>query len=378
MILAIEPLLSLFLQTQNYQISELTSKIKEVFLSTYKLPLERIIYLRKYSGKDNLKGILDYLPKSTTIREYNDINDHELSKENQFILGPLNMEELTSYYRKIFKNSIPTYPIVHPILASKFYRNVMFDPFIPFHIYIPESSINLISRFDFESYFSEKNVSHVIIKDEYGFHTGQMVAYQLVPVGSINKKIIDFAKIAGRIEDFGGIIIEEFIGDLESEVYKCHIYGEIIPKEIIKYKIYLDGLEGVFKSYTPGEKSLLQKVDSEVGEIDQDIINKLNPIIKQHLPYLFASLDFIIDKNNKLPKVIDVNSIAGSLGEVQEMIRSNDHNSFEFFYNRCLNLPKNEFRNQIQYLDYLENQYYDLKTLEGIFSVKDGKKHKLL
>ena len=60
------------------------------------------------------------------------------------------------------------------------------------------------------------------------------------------------------------------------------------------------------------------------------------------------------------------------------MIRSNDHNPFEFFYNRCVNLPKNEFNNQIEYLDYLENQYYDLKTLEGIFSVKDGKKHKLL
>lgn len=367
MILVIEPLLKTFLPRIIYTVSDLINEIKKE-LEKADQPLERIIYLRKYTGKGLIKGILDYIDPNTLILPVGAIKNLDFSQIDNFIIGPLNMEELDSYYQFIFQNNVSVYPIVHPILASKFYKNLMFYPWIPKHAYIPENSLHLISNFDFDQYFDNLHITNVIFKDEYGFHTGQMVPYELIKVGDVNKKIQEYVGYASRVEDFGGILIEEFIGNKISTIYKTHIFGKIIPQESIKYTVYLRGLEGTFKSYNPAKADLLEKVDSEPFDTDQKILGKLNPLVKKFLPYLFASLDYVLDSEGN-PVVIDVNSIAGSLGEIQAMLESNNHNPFEFFYTNCQSYSQTEYKNQKEYFDNLKEQYQKLKILEGIFNV---------
>lgn len=375
MILVVEQLLSLFLQVKEYSIRDLITKTKAELLKE-DVSLERIIYLRKYSGRDQLKGILEYIPENSPIIDFDKIHAYEKLHESNVVLGPLNIEELTSYYQKLFKNEKSVYPIVHPILASKFFKNIIFYPWIPKHVYIPEGSIHLIQKFDFDEYFKNLHVDYVIVKDEYGFHTGQMVPYTLIKIGNINKGIKSYTDYADKIDNFGGVIVEEFIGNKTSIVYKNHIFGEIIPHESIKYTVHLNRLEGVLKSYSPAEKSLLEKVESEPHDTNSLVLEKLNPLIKKYLPYLFSSFDFVMNEEQN-PIVIDVNSIAGSLGEIQEMIGTNDHNPFEFFYIKCKTFPNNEFTKQEEYLKELNKKYIELKLLEGIYTVINGKIKKL-
>ena len=375
MILIIEPLLNMFVNSEGKNNRDLINDIKEQ-LNNSDLPLERRIYLRKYTGSDSLKGILDYLPDNSKLIEISNVKKIDFHINSNFVIGPLNIEELDSYYNFMFEKEKSVYPIVHPVLASKFFKNLAFYPWIPKHIYIPENSLRLIKNFDFDSHFKNLGVNVVILKDEYGFHTGQMVPYILVKVGRINERIRDYSSYASKIENFGGIIIEEFIGNEISTVYKNHIFGKIIPHESIKYTVHLRGLEGIFKSYNPKNADLLEKVESNIHDTDKDFVDKLDPIIQKYFPYLFASFDYVLDQKGN-PVVIDVNSIAGSLGEIQEMIGSNDHNPFEFFYEQCQNYPQDQFKKQREYMNFLNEQYVILKTLEGIFSFINGKIRKI-
>ena len=96
MILVVEPLLSLFLKVKDYSIKDLMVKIK-MELVKKDLPLERVIYLRKYSGKNQLKGILDYIPENSQILDFKSMKNNATINESNVILGPLNMEELSLY-----------------------------------------------------------------------------------------------------------------------------------------------------------------------------------------------------------------------------------------------------------------------------------------
>lgn len=363
MILTIENLLNYFLSISSYSRNDLVSKIKKFYLSNTDISLEKNIYLRKYTGKNELNGILDYLPEEISIYDF----EHFPSLDYpDLILGPLNIEEAGLYYSQLFKEQSSVYPIIHPLLASKFYRNEMFSPLVPENVYIPQNSYPLINKFEFTKYFKERNIEYVIIKDENGFHTGQMVPYIITPIDDISEELRKYKHSIESIDNFGGLIIEEFVGSTHSEIYKCHVYGEMIPGEVLKYNVYLKNLHGILKSYDPKVPDVLKKVDVFISSLPDEISLKLNPIVKEHLPYLFSSIDFVIDPKTDNIKIIDVNSIAGSLGEIQELTNSNSHNPFEFFVNKSNKFSKDEYKKEMRYMQTLDTKYAEKFGLEGI------------
>ena len=289
------------------------------------------------------------------------------------ILGPLNIEEAGFYYSKLFKQQSSVYPVIHPILASKFYRNEIFSPLVPENVYIPQNSYQLLKKFDFKKYFKEKNIEYVIIKDENGFHTGQMVPYIITPIDNISEELKKYKHSIESIDNFGGLIIEEFVGTIHSEIYKSHVYGELIPGEALKYDVYLKNLHGILKSYDPKVPDVLQKVDVSISTLSDEICSKLNPMVKEHLPYLFSSIDFVIDPQTDNIKIIDVNSIAGSLGEIQELTNSNDHNPFEFFVNKSKKYSKDEYKKEMRYIQIIDPKYAEKLSLEGIIAFDNGR-----
>jgi hypothetical protein len=246
----------------------------------------------------------------------------------------------------------------------------MFYPHVPKMVFIPQDSFSLIKGYDFDSFFQENNVERVIIKDEFGFHTGQTIPYKILPPGQINEEILRYREKAGVVEDVGGLIIEEFLAEEVSEVFKCHIFGEIIPQEILKYKVTLTGLEGILKSFSPNEQQLLNNVETTIGTLNQNIIDLLNPHIQRYLPYAFSSVDFLI--KSKKPVIIDVNSKAGSLGEIQERQQSDDHNPFNFFYRRCLSDPSDEYLKQVDYINKITAINNKIRLLDGIFTATEA------
>jgi hypothetical protein len=369
LILSVEPFLFDLLNKRENNVLKLKKLIKETLSSLPQDYLERRIFFRKFTGEGDLTGILDYIPLNSTVIEYNQI-DKIGDNEDSFILGPMNMDELTFFYKKILNQKFSIYPLTHQLLASKFYRNIMFYPHVPKMVFIPQDSFSLIKDYDFDSFFQENNVERVIIKDEFGFHTGQTIPYKILPPGTINKEILRYKEKAGVVEDIGGLIIEEFLAEEVSEVFKCHIFGEIIPKEILKYKVSLAGLEGILKSFIPNEPQLLSNVETTIGTLNQEIIDLLNPHIERYLPYSFSSVDFLI--KSKKPIIIDVNSKAGSLGEIQEIKQSDDHNPFSFFYKRCLNTPSDEYLKQVDYLNKITSINNKIRLLDGIFTVTEA------
>ncbi len=375
LIIAIEPFFYKLIETEEKNISNLIPIVKNAIENLPSEDIERRVFLRKFTGEGELKGILDYVPHETTIIEFNKLKDLEGFHED-FIIGPLNMDELSSFYKRILKNKISIFPFTHKLLNSKFYRNVMFYPHVPEMIYVPEFSLYRIKDFDFDLYFKEKNVKRVILKDEFGYHSGQTFNYQIVPVEKINEILKTYKEKARLIEDLGGILVEEFLSGLDSEVFKSHIFGEMIPEEILKFEVHLKGLEGTFKAYTKTEPQLLDKVTTSVGSVAQNIMETLNPHIKINLPHSFSSIDFIIHDNN--PIVIDVNSKAGTLGEIQERIGVNDHNPFEFFYEKCCKFSQNEFEKQAEFLNSMEKINLKIRNLDGIFTVSDNEVFNLL
>lgn len=371
MILAIEPFLFKLIGKDERDVTKLTAIIKDILKDLPKEDLERRVFLRKFTGEGSLKGLLDYLPPETEIVEFFKLTSDAAVKTDNFIIGPLNMDELTSFYKKFLQEQVAIYPLTHKLLSSKFYRNLMFYPHVPETVYVPEFSLHLTKQFDFNAFFKAKGVERVMLKDEFGYHSGQAINYKIVGNDKINAAILEFKEKARLVENFGGIIVEEFLSGIESEVYKTHVFGEIMPGEVLKYDVCLKGLEGTFKSYVKGDSQLLKSVQVGVGNIQKKIVDILNPLIEEHLPYCFSSIDFILKDEN--PVIIDVNSKAGSLGEIQEILQSNEHNPFEFFYNKCLASSVKESMKQKAYLENIEKDDLKTRTLDGIFTVSNKK-----
>ena len=371
MIIAVEPFFFKLIGTEEKDISKLVPIIKSILKKLPPEDMERRVFLRKFTGEGELKGIFDYVPKDTKLIEYNKLDLETEDYKEDFLIGPLNMDELQQFYKKTLKNNISIYPFTHNLINSKFFRNVMFYPHVPEMVYVPEYSLYRIKDFDFNNYFKERNVERVILKDEFGYHSGQIINYKIVSIDKINEELKIFKEKVRSVEDFGGIIVEEFLAGIESEVFKNHIFGNLIPNEVLKYHIRLKGLEGIFKAYTKDMPQLLDQVTTTVGNISKKDMDLLNPHIEQYLPYSFSSFDFIF-RDDK-PIVIDVNSKAGSLGEVQEKNNSNDHNPFEYFLNKCNSYSKNENEKQAKYLENFNALNLKIRTLDGIFAVKDKK-----
>ncbi len=371
MIIAIEPFFFKLIGKEERNIEKIIPIIKNILKSLPKADIERRVFLRKFTGEANLKGLLDFVPENTKTIEFNEISLQDILIDDKFIIGPLNMDELDRFYKKILNNKTSIYPFTHKLLSSKFYRNIMFYPHVPIMVYVPEFSLFRIKDYDFNRFFKENNVDRVILKDEYGYHSGQAINYKIVPNHKINEELVQFKEKAKLVEDFGGIIVEEFLSDIKSEVYKCHIFNQIIPNEVLKYDVKLKGLEGTFKSYNKGDFQLLDDVKISIGKISNEIVNLLNPLIKQNLPYAFSSIDFLIFNNE--PVVIDVNSKAGSLGEIQEITQSNDHNPFEFFYLKCKDFSEKEWEKQKVFLEKIIKNYLKIINLDGIFTAKSNK-----
>jgi hypothetical protein len=346
-------------------VEHLKSMVKNEINKLSKTDLEKRIFLRKLTGIDSLNGMLDYLPRETALAFHDElvlpsIDDHGT------VIAPLHMDELADLYRACFKSCKNVFPVTHPILSSKYYRNMMFGEYSPRSIYIPEFCFPKLKHANLSRVFLERGIQTVMIKDEFGFHGGQSLPYIVTPSSKIDEYIPSFVKKACRVEGIGGMVIDEFIGDVKSEVYKCHVFGEFIPDEVLKYTVTLDSLEGVFKSHDASIPDLLKRVEIQPSKLRDDVKARLTPAIEKYLPYAFTSIDFMIEPGTGDPIVIDVNSKAGSLGELQEIKNTNDGNPFAFFLDKIKKFPGDEWNRQSRYHQDLDRAYNETRLLSDI------------
>lgn len=308
--------------------------------------------MRKFTNINGIEGLLDLLPQNTTIITYEELSETILNGTSpDYVISPLNMDELYFFYNTSLKSEYPVYPLTDSNLNSKFIRNLLFTPYTPITIYIPQICLESKKTYDFQSYFTERNVERIIIKDEYGFHSGENLEYRILPVDKLNEQLPEIMKQASRIDDVGGIIIEAFEAGKDNQIFKSHIFGGLIPNEILRYDVKLSGLEGIFKSHKSQTPQLLESVETSLGSIPENIIEFLNPKLERYMPYTFGSIDFLI--SDDIPKIIDVNSKAGSLGQIQEMLQNNSHNPFKFFLDRINEYDKSQWQKQEKYLSKL-------------------------
>ncbi|MFX0133594.1 MAG: hypothetical protein ACFFDN_08120 [Candidatus Hodarchaeota archaeon] len=55
------------------------------------------------------------------------------------------------------------------------------------------------------------------------------------------------------------------------------------------------------------------------------------------------------------------------------MIIEYDHNPFEYFLNKCQTYSKKEYETQTKYLENFNDNNLKIRTLDGIFTVKNKK-----
>ena len=251
------------------------------------------------------------------------------AKPGSLVIASMNDDTIYPEMWRAIRDGSIVFPVVHSLVSSKHCREIMFPGNTPFSIYIPPGDFTSIARESISSRFEERGIETVMIKDDLGFHSGHVIPYIITPVAKLDKSLPGFARQCDRLYDPSGIIIDEFLGNVESTVIKAHVFGEVIPGEVLQYDVKLRGIDGVFKSSDPGMPDLLESVNVSEGTIDEATTLLINDVARVYFPVAMASVDLMMDGDGKLV-VIDVNGRAGSFGELQERSGSNDHDPFDF------------------------------------------------
>jgi hypothetical protein len=305
---------------------ELRRAIKECMNWLGKPDLERRVFLRKYTGTGDIRGLLDHVDDAVPVHATGHVPPLLPGK---IVIGPLNDDAVAPSIQQMVDGGIPVFPVVHGLVSSKRCRGVMFPGNTPFSVYIPPGDFHCIPKIDAATAFEDRGVDTVMIKDEYGYHSGHVIPYIITPVSKLGTVLPSFARQCGRLYDPSGIVIDEFIGGIESTAIKVHVFGKVIPGEVMKYRVTLRGLDGVFKPSNDVDRGLLDDVDISTGMIDEKTTAMIDIAAARYFPLAMASVDMAIDRHGH-PVVIDVNGRAGSFGEMQERSGSNDHNPFDF------------------------------------------------
>ncbi len=303
----------------------------------------KIIVFRKYVGVQGvLRGMLNVLQEQGH-EVFIVAADASYQQKLQELISPkgplddvraiasLNMDENEEFNNFILKTyKIPVNPLTFSIFLSKWVKNFTFAPHAPRAFYLPEGtrSADYIGRI--QALARENGIEYLFLKDEFGFNSGAAVPYYIAPINTLEKYCNLFYEKSRGVTNLGGLLLEEFLArDNTIDIYKSHYFGAIIPREYIHYHVDLNA----YQDGAPYEK-IIGRMSEEPADVPQKVIDIMNPVIARFYPYCFASVDCIVPDGN--PRIIDLNSMAGSLGYVQQLRQSDDGNPFQFFNNHVV------------------------------------------
>jgi hypothetical protein len=323
-------------------VGELWRLVKDRMNLLGKADIEKRVFLRKYTGAGEVNGILDHVSDDVPVFS---INDDVQVDTPGYVIAPLNDDTIYPVTMHLIEIGIPVFPLVHPLVSSKRFRETMFAGYVPASFYVPPSSPS-ISTEDIESFFNDYGVRVVIIKDEYGYHSGHVIPYIISPVNKLQDVFPAFKRQCDRLYDPSGIVIDEFIGGICTTIFKAHVFGSVIQEDVLEYHVKLRDLNGVFKSNDPSVPDMIENVSISSGSILDTDVDLINDAARKYFPFAMASVDFI--ERDGVPVIIDVNGRAGSYGERQEVIGNDGNdNSLDIVNKRCCemryDIPFQEF-----------------------------------
>jgi hypothetical protein len=303
----------------------------------------KIIVFRKYVGIQGvLRGLLNVLQEQghdvfvvSSDASYQQklqqlIPPNGLLDDVRFIAS-LNMDENEEFNNFVLKTyKIPVNPLTFSIFLSKWVKNFTFAPHTPRAFYLPEGTRAEDYIGHIQALAREHSIEYLFLKDEFGFNSGAAVPYYIAPINVLEKYCKMFYEKSRGVTNLGGLLLEEFLAkDNTIDIYKSHYFGAIIPQEYIHYHVDLN----TFQDGAPYEK-VIAHMSEEPAIVPQKVIDIMNPVIQRFYPYCFASVDCIIPDGN--PRIIDLNSMAGSLGYVQQLRHADDGNPFQFFIDHVM------------------------------------------
>lgn len=298
----------------------------------------KIIVFRKYVGIQGvLRGLLNILQEQGHEVFIVSSDASYQQKLHQLIppkgplddvrcIASLNMDENEEFNNFVLKTyKLPVNPLTFSIFLSKWVKNFTFAPYAPRAFYLPEGTRtgDYIGRI--QALAQEHGIEYLFLKDEFGFNSGAAVPYYIAPINALEKYCNLFYEKSRGVTNLGGLLLEEFLAkDNTIDIYKSHYFGAIIPQEYIHYHVDLNA----YQEGAPYEK-VIGHMSEEPADVPKNVIDIINPVIQRFYPYCFASVDCIIPDGN--PRIIDLNSMAGSLGYVQQLRHADDGNPFDFF-----------------------------------------------
>jgi hypothetical protein len=378
--------------TDSGEFISILSKIQQALNQTDMLYKKAV--LRKYVGNgETLKGLLNFLKEaSEDLYIYNYIPDElykikdsllsqfpdGLTSQEIKIIAPLNLDvndEIYTFFHK--KHNIPVYPLTYNKFASKWVKNIVFSPLSPTAFYFPEDTNALDYLELIVKIMAQEGIGHVFLKDEYDFNSGAAVPYYISNSDCLKEYLTTFYKKARGVSNLGGLVMEEFLGKESTiDIYKSHFFNTIIPGEHLHYTVSLKDIPGG-APYEP----LISKVKEQTLSAEEHpstLYEGISSKLSIYFPYVFSSIDYIFQ--NQIPKVIDLNSIAGSLGYVQEVEQNELHNPFIHFIEQIKHRNNGkEYENQIKYIENINSLYEKVHSLgpcfikgEKIIQLKDN------
>ncbi len=326
MMLVVEGFLKRLIGTIPGTASELASKIGVVSNQVGRENIDLRVFYRKMLGIATASD-----PDARVVC----LDDFSPGDADDLVILPLNMDDTIGTVKNLLSLDKVALPVTHPVLNSKRARASLFPGMVPFYIHVPECSIDQVASHDFREHFESRGITHVMIKDDQGYHSGNVIPYVITPVKNVNERVKEFARKTSRVVDVGGIVVDEFIGGTVQDVFKVHVFGGTIPGELLEYRVVLSGLDGKFKTYD-GTPCLLTSVHPSVcpGVPPPSI----DDAARRAMPFAFSSIDYVI--RDGMPVIVDVNSKAGSLGEVQDM--GGGGNPFSYFVDKAKRLAKTD------------------------------------
>ena len=325
--IVVDPLIAKMIGSVPDDAGELRDSIKAAINALKKADNEKHVFLRKYTGAGSIRGMLDHVDDDVPINTVDSITRNIMP--GNLVIAPLNDDTIYPGIKRAINADTIVFPVVHPLVSSKHCRDVLFPGNTPFFVYIPPSDLSSVDHARISSRFEERGIEAVMIKDDLGYHSGRVIPYIIAPAAKIDEVLPTFARKCSRLYDPCGIVVDEFVGGVDSTVTKVHAFGEVIPGEVLRYRVRLRGLDGIFKSNDPGMPDLLESVEMSEGSIDEATTAMINDAARKYFPVAMASVD-MATRNDGKQVIIDVNGRAGSFGELQEQSGSNDHNPFDF------------------------------------------------
>ncbi len=283
--------------------------------------------------------------------------------DDVWFIAPLNMDENEDFNNFILKTyKLPVYPLTHAIFLSKWVKNFTFAPYTPRAFYLPEGTRASDYLPAIQKIARDHHIEYLFLKDEFGFNSGAAVPYYIAPIDALEKYCNLFYEKSRGVANLGGLLMEEFLArDNMIDIYKSHYFGAIIPREYIHYHVDLNAYQGG----APYEK-VIGRMSEEPANVPQSVIDIMNPIIQRFYPYCFASVDCIIQDNT--PRIIDLNSMAGSLGYVQQLRREDSGNPFAYFLERILGRENEKsYTEQIAYRKRILPMYDHIREVGPSF-----------